>query len=225
MTGTAEAEATVRSQERYARIRVRIEPPEQMGLELAHALAPDHELFDYWQGVLDGVRLASCSQQNTAMRVVVLDAVVHPVDSRRTTFALATRDAIERALQRCAREEAMLDRSLFPWVATILEEASVALGAGMLKTEPLDVTLEQPLSWSCRWPDVDPAARTCVESIVRDLTARSAPHCNAILHFATVLSAPAAPSATEIRAAVDRALASSRVVERHVRAMSVRDLR
>ncbi|MFO0563671.1 MAG: hypothetical protein U0269_36940 [Polyangiales bacterium] len=223
--GSAEAEATVRGHERFARVLLRVEPAAPLGLNLSHRLDPQHELFDFWQGVIEGVRLASCANQSLAMNVTILDALVHPVDSRRSTFARATLDAISRAISQLDRVDALLDRELFPWIATIGERAEVSLGQGTLSSEPLELALEQPLSWSCQWGTVDPAARACVDEVVRELTRSTPPWSNATLHFGTVLAQGEAPSADAIREAIRSVLALSRPVERHARAMEVRAYR
>jgi len=62
--GSAEAEATVRGHGRFARVLLRVERASPPGLRLFHRLDPAHELFDFWQGVIDGVRLASCANDS-----------------------------------------------------------------------------------------------------------------------------------------------------------------
>lgn len=225
VTSAAEGEAIVRSHERYARIRVRIEPVDPPCLVLEHAIDPAHELFEFWSGVIDGVRLASVANESLAMKVTVLSAVVHPVDSRATSFARATRDAIAQAVAQCRIEAAELDRALFPWIETIVESARVTVGQGVVSSEPLDNVLEQPLSWSCQWATVDVDARAVVEESVEQLVRASPPWCNAMLHFGTSLSGANAPSSSAIREAIRSVLDRSRPVKRHARAMVVRDVR
>jgi len=159
------------------------------------------------------------------MSVTILDAVVHPVDSRRATFARATFDAIRSAIARLEREEVLLDRELFPWIATICERAEGSLGRRTVASEPLELALEEPLSWSCQWCTVDPVARACVDEVVRALVRATPPWSNATLHFGTALAQGQAPSEDEIREAIRSVLARSRAVERHARAMVVRAYR
>ncbi|MBL8682475.1 MAG: hypothetical protein JNK05_25130 [Myxococcales bacterium] len=223
VTSAAEGEGLVRSHERYARIRVRVERAAPLGLQLSHELAPNDELFEFWPGVIDGVRMASAANRSLAVKVTVLSAAVHPVDSRRTSFARATSEAIAQAIARTGRVEVTLDRELFPCLATIDQRAEVRIGGGVLSSEPLDLVLEQPLSWSCVWATIDPEARRCVEALVRERALDAAPWSNATLHFGASLAAGEAPSSDEIREAICSVIAKSRPVVRHARAMSVRD--
>lgn len=227
--GAAEGEATVRGHERFARIRVLVERCEPVGLNLFHRLDPQHELLELWPGVIDGVRLASCAPAGRdgalAVNVTVLDGLVHPVDSRRATFARATSDAIAQAVSQLETVDVLVDREQFTWLATITRAAQVALGDGSLSSEPLELALEQPLMWSCQWSTVDASARATVDEVVRGLVRSSPPWSNATLHFGTSLAQGRAPSEDAIREAIRSVLARSAPVERHARAMAVRAYR
>ncbi len=220
-----EAQHTHRGHDQFARVTVRVEAHEHLGLSVGHALAADHELFEHWRDVCAGVQDASHALGTLAARVTVLDAVVHPVDSGRRSFQRATARAIALAAAQRPLVDVVLTDAQFPLVRSIAGRGEATVRGVRVVADPEDAGLDAPVDWTARWGDIDPIAERAARDVVAALRDERPPWVGLTLHFGESLSLGRGATPDAVRDAVALALGTARPVERRAARLPLEDLR
>lgn len=206
---------TYRGHDRYAHLGLRVEPlVGAFGLTLHDAVCDDPEWPVYRLGVIDGLRQAASAAGLYWASVSITALRIHPVDSRRSAFAMAAARCLNAIIAEVVRVPRAIPAGALPRVTSARREVKGAWRGVSLAVEPMSPCVDAPIDWTARWGDIDDDARAWMTEIVRDLREGSAPWVDAQIHTADALRRGHGHTRDALRDAVRAALEAAEPAER-----------
>ena len=208
---------TYRGRDRYAHLGLRVEPLDgAFGLTLLDAVCEDPDWPVYRLGVIDGLRLAASAAGLYWASVSITALRIHPIDSRRSAFAMAASRCLSAIVAEVARVPRAIPAGALPRVTGVLREAKGAWRGVSLAVEPMSPCVDAPIDWTARWGDIDDDARAWMAGIVTELRESPAPWVDAQIHTADALRRGHGHTRDALRDAVRAALDAAEPAERGV---------
>lgn len=198
---------TCRGHDRYAHLGLRVAPDDgDFGLTLDDSACDDPDWPIYREGVVDGLRRAASFEGMFWAAVSITEVRIHPVDTRRSAFAVAAAQCLRAAMAEVTRVPRALPPGVMPPVTTAGREARGVWEGVSLHVEPLSPRADSPLDWTARWGDIDPEAQGWMTELVRALREGDAPWVDVEIHTHAALRRGHGHTRDGLRAAVQAAL-------------------
>ncbi len=206
---------TYRGHDRYAHLALRVAPDDgAFGLTLRDAPCDDPEWPLYRLGVVDGLRLAAATAGMYWASVSITEVRVHPVDSRRSAFAMAAARCLNAIMTEVARVPREIPPRALPRVMTARREVGGVWHGVALAVESMSPPVDAPIDWTARWGDIDDEARAWMTDTIAELRGGDAPWVDAQIHTGDALRRGHGHTREALREAVRAALDAADPVER-----------